>query len=104
MSWKNGAVCTPEQRHDFYPEGTMNTRRAKDQKAKSICSTGPVEADCLEYALLHEPYGTWGGRTEIEREQMRHSLGLPPLLPSRTHQKNSALRSLVWPDRLVQIP
>ena len=44
--------------------------------AKSICAECEVSEECLEYSLLHEPFGIWGGKTERERKTLRRKLGV----------------------------
>ena len=46
-------------------------------RAKRICATCPVQADCLAYALEHVENlrGVWGGTTPRERLTMRRELG-----------------------------
>ena len=61
------------------------------------------QEQCLDYALIAEPFGIWGGTTEMEREYIRVQLGIECLreLPlSRKNRKdkmmfsNSNLKSL----------
>lgn len=93
MSWSERAACTPEDRSFFYPEGSPSVRAVQTRAAKRICRTCPVASECLEYSLVNEAYGTWGGLTEVEREVERMNRGMFPQLPARFHQKNSTLRN-----------
>jgi len=55
----------------FYsPEGERGSRkRRRESSAKAICATCEVAEICAAYALAwREPYGTWGGLTEADRE------------------------------------
>ena len=37
-------------------------------KAKAICGVCPVRQPCSEHAIqIREPFGIWGGLTEVER-------------------------------------
>ena len=49
-----------------------STGKRSAARAKSICvEQCPHLLDCLEWALIHrEPFGTWGGTTEAERQQL----------------------------------
>ena len=50
--------------------------RRREMKAKAICSTCPVVADCLKAALAnHEPYGVWGGMSADERFRLQADVG-----------------------------
>ncbi|RDI63342.1 WhiB family transcriptional regulator [Nocardia pseudobrasiliensis] len=55
----------------FYPDGERGrARTARENRAKQICHTCPVLAQCRTYALrVREPYGVWGAMTEAEREK-----------------------------------
>ena len=37
---------------------------------RRICATCPIQRDCLEIAVAHEPYGFWGGLSEEERRHI----------------------------------
>lgn len=54
-----------------YVKGRENTILAK-----SICGECEVSEECLQYSLLHEPHGIWGGKTERERKTLRRRLGV----------------------------
>jgi WhiB family redox-sensing transcriptional regulator len=62
-AWRNQAACrgTPITLW-FQPRG--DHRRAL--KAKAICATCPVIAECRQFGE-HEGHGTWGGGTEFDR-------------------------------------
>ena len=50
-----------------------NYKKTQEDTAKAviICLTCSVSDDCLEYSLRHEPWGIWGGKTELERSKIR---------------------------------
>lgn len=74
--WERAACRGPHQ-EIFFPPAVSETRRAKrrrEARAKEICSTCPIVADCLAVALdRNEQHGIWGGMTEKER---RHQLAV----------------------------
>lgn len=37
--------------------------------AKRVCSTCPVQAECLAHAMANPEVGVWGGTTEVERRE-----------------------------------
>ena len=54
----------------FFPEwdDPPDIKKYKNNRAKLICSSCSVAADCLAYALADPGLqGTWGGSTEEER-------------------------------------
>jgi WhiB family redox-sensing transcriptional regulator len=71
--WVEDAVCAQTDPEAFFPEGKGASARA----AKKICVTCPVEAECLEWALINdERFGVWGNTSPRQRSAMRARLGL----------------------------
>ncbi|MCW2527286.1 MAG: WhiB family regulatory protein [Pseudonocardiales bacterium] len=71
--WQSRAACRGADTslffHPFNERGT--DRRRRERNAKAICGGCPVKVECLQWALsVHEPYGTWGGLTVGEREEI----------------------------------
>lgn len=62
----------------FYPPASFDEisdeRREREGAARALCARCRVRAACLEYALsVPEPYGIWGGLTEVQRRrQLRY--------------------------------
>jgi WhiB family transcriptional regulator, redox-sensing transcriptional regulator len=70
-SWQVRGACRTAGPSLFYsPEGERGSRkRRRESAAKAICATCDVAEVCAAYALAwREPYGTWGGLSEAERE------------------------------------
>lgn len=66
-SWADFALCAEVDPEIFFPEKGGSTLWAK-----RVCTSCPVTALCLDYALKHgERYGIWGGKSERERRAMR---------------------------------
>ena len=72
--WQADGLCRGNHSTLFFPPSTMerkDERERREMKAKAVCSVCQVKQDCLDYALeIREPYGIWGGMTEIERRQV----------------------------------
>ena len=70
--WRESAACLSHASILFFGLDDNETpveRRAREERAKEICAACPVRRECLEYALAtKEPYGIWGGLTEVERK------------------------------------
>ncbi|MFF0147598.1 MULTISPECIES: WhiB family transcriptional regulator [Amycolatopsis] len=48
-----------------------SARERRESRAKAICQTCPVLAQCRRHAMaVEEPYGIWGGLGEIERREL----------------------------------
>lgn len=67
--------------------------RESTNKAIEICNVCPVQSHCLDYSLLHEPYGIWGGRTEAERAIIRAKRGITLSREGRVFFAGTGLRS-----------
>lgn len=42
---------------------------------KRVCGSCPVQKRCLEWGLVHERFGVWGGMTPVERKAERKRRG-----------------------------
>jgi WhiB family redox-sensing transcriptional regulator len=74
MSWQDRAVCVGiDARLFFGPDGEQwQEREIREAKAKAICASCPVRAQCLDYALGNSiKHGIWGGLNQEERARER---------------------------------
>ncbi|KUI31715.1 WhiB family transcriptional regulator [Mycobacterium sp. GA-2829] len=81
--WQLAARCRDADHSLFFhPDGERgHARRLREQRAKQVCTSCPVLAQCRTYSLaFEEPFGTWGGLTEDERSA---------LLPARAARMNT---------------
>lgn len=64
--WTENVACTPEQHSLFFSE-----LKSKVAKAKAICATCPVTAQCLDLAIRNgDEFGIFGGLTPAERKSL----------------------------------
>jgi WhiB family redox-sensing transcriptional regulator len=74
-TWRAEAACHGATAEHFFPPPTTETRderSAREDVARALCIRCHVREVCLEYALhVQEPYGIWGGLTEVERRRLR---------------------------------
>lgn len=69
-AWHEQAICAQTDPEEFFPDKGGSTAIAK-----RICNTCPVQAECLDHALIHqEQFGIWGGTSERERRRMLDEL------------------------------
>lgn len=56
----------------FHPDRERGPAKAqRERRAKEVCRRCPVIEPCRRHALAaQEPYGVWGGLSEMEREQI----------------------------------
>jgi WhiB family transcriptional regulator, redox-sensing transcriptional regulator len=67
--WQSRARCLETDPEAFFPEEGNTSRRAK-----RVCRSCEVRAECLAYALEHdERDGIWGGLTERERRRLHRT-------------------------------
>jgi hypothetical protein len=71
------ANCKGIDTEMFFPD-IENFKPEDMAPFKRMCGTCPVKQRCLEWALVHERYGVWGGMTPRERivERRRRGWGL----------------------------
>jgi WhiB family redox-sensing transcriptional regulator len=60
--WQDEAKCANIDVAKFF-------ERASEREAKRFCATCPVKGDCLQYSLVYDMYGIWGGMTYNERKR-----------------------------------
>jgi WhiB family redox-sensing transcriptional regulator len=78
-AWQLEAACRGMDSAAFFhpTEERPAARRERLVAAKKVCAACPVVSECLSHALTtREPYGIWGGLSEIERADL---LGLSSL-------------------------
>ena len=51
--------------------GLINTKYENLEAAKKVCKECPLVRQCLEYALINNEIGVWGGTTEYERRLIK---------------------------------
>jgi WhiB family transcriptional regulator, redox-sensing transcriptional regulator len=65
-AWMGKGACRNYEPSVFFPSDGVGVDRAR-----KICATCPVTADCLEYALTNRiDHGVWGGASERERRRI----------------------------------
>jgi WhiB family transcriptional regulator, redox-sensing transcriptional regulator len=70
-SWLDDAGCTTVPVEVFYGTDDMPLTHREKEQAKYICSTCPVQPDCLAHSLkTRENWGIWGGLDERERRAL----------------------------------
>jgi WhiB family redox-sensing transcriptional regulator len=71
-TWRDAASCRSTDPELFFPVGTTGLAIDHIASAKAVCTTCPVQAPCLEFAIeSNQDAGVWGGTSEEERRQLR---------------------------------
>jgi WhiB family transcriptional regulator, redox-sensing transcriptional regulator len=74
VSWEDKAACAGTDALLFYgpDKEAWPERESREEKAKAVCASCRVRAECLDYALANSiKYGIWGGLNENERVRER---------------------------------
>jgi WhiB family redox-sensing transcriptional regulator len=78
------AACQGIDTEFFYPPQDKFAP-GEAEILKRICVECPVMDACLEWGLVHERYGVWGGTTPYERFGLRKQLNI--LVSDPAHNK-----------------
>src|SRR2546421_6301633 len=72
--WRQVAACRDTNPDLFFPVGTTGPAIEQIEQAKAVCGECPVQAACLEFALVtNQDSGVWGGTSEEERRKLRRA-------------------------------
>ena len=88
------ALCKSAESELFFPGIVPQARTTKMlymdkiKQAIDICMECSHQEQCLDYALRAEPFGIWGGTTEMEREYIRVQLDIECLRELPLSRKN----------------
>ena len=64
--WVVFSACRDKDSDLFFPE-----TKVQERSAIAICSTCPVQSECIEYAFEADiRFGVWGGMTEKQRRRL----------------------------------
>ena len=69
--WFIKANCLGEETSGFFILRGDKEQRIKRKAAYRICQASPVQRQCLDYAIVNNETGIWGGTTERERRLMK---------------------------------
>ena len=82
-NWQREGACHGMNVNLWFPRRGESPNKILE--AKRICQQCPIQQKCLDYSLWHhEKHGIWGGLTELERRNMRRTLGIQPGPTART--------------------
>lgn len=86
--WLDNAACSGHDTNLWFGKPNTSGFFRDAKQAKAICATCPVQARCLEFALVNMlDHGIWGGKNPRERRSLRRVRGtmqrITPQVPSR---------------------
>lgn len=62
--WMEFSACADSDPEIFFPTSQAESRKGEHKK---ICGHCPVKDECLDFALVFDLKGVWGGLTETQR-------------------------------------
>lgn len=73
FAWQKSGACQLAPSYVFYPEEQLDPDfrpdpSVKGKTYKDFCNACPVKQICLEFAVLHDLQGFWGGTSDSERK------------------------------------
>ena len=82
--WRSRGACLSADPDLFFPISPGGASQREVRRAKAVCATCPVQAECLAFAVeTRQAHGVWGGLGEEELAQLRLSLRPPGAAPER---------------------
>lgn len=88
--WMEQALCKETDTRVFFIYREDKDQRQRREDAYSICRSCPVQAKCLDYAIVNNEVGIWGGTTDQERRLLRRhwNTGIMPRRRLRDYSPN----------------
>ena len=78
LSWMIHGACVGDDRDLWFPDAGGSTRAARQ-----ICNGCSVKQQCLDYAVVYEDFGIWGGMSPEQRNRYRREQRISGRRPSR---------------------
>lgn len=77
QDWMELASCKGQDPEQFFPRSATQSAAAR-----RICSTCPVQVDCMQYAIENDiDFGIWGGEAHTARETVAQAAWLGTYRP-----------------------
>jgi WhiB family transcriptional regulator, redox-sensing transcriptional regulator len=93
MDWRNQAACRDEDPELFYPVGNTGPALLRIAEAKAVCQRCPVNAECLDWALVSkQEWGVWGGLSEDERRALTRDAAAERVAVAARARRETELR------------
>jgi WhiB family redox-sensing transcriptional regulator len=67
--WQQRALCVNQPSSIFFVDENKDNRPSSKTEYKRFCDSCPVEQECLEYGIVYNMSGVWGGTTDKERHK-----------------------------------
>ena len=78
VDWRSLGACLSADPDLFFPISPDGASRREEARAKAVCATCVVRAECLAFAVqTRQVHGVWGGLGEAELARLRRSSPAP---------------------------
>jgi WhiB family transcriptional regulator, redox-sensing transcriptional regulator len=92
--WRDLAMCKGQLNLFFARKAERPQARARrEAKANELCSSCPVQPQCLDFARVNREYGFWAGESEEERHLAGYTLTAPIGIRARLAKKPPPIAS-----------
>ena len=71
--WIQLANCKDTNTRTFFIYREDKNQRLRREAAYSVCRECDVKKECLDYAIVNNEVGIWGGTSDKERRLLRRS-------------------------------
>jgi len=80
--WRSLGACLSADPDLFFPISPDGASQREEARAKAVCATCGVRAECLAFAMkTRQVHGVWGGLGEAELARLRRSRPAPDSRP-----------------------
>lgn len=94
VDWREAAACKGQTNLFFARKAERPQARARrEAKAGTLCSSCPVQPECLEFSRENREYGFWAGESEEERHLAGYTLTAPIGIRARLATDDSSIAS-----------
>jgi len=69
--WIQEANCKGTNTRTFFIYREDKNQRQRREAAYQVCRTCDVRQECLDYAIVNQEVGIWGGTTDKDRRLLR---------------------------------
>ena len=81
--WRSLGACLSADPDLFFPISPDSASQREEARAKAVCATCGVRAECLAFAMkTRQVHGVWGGLGEAELARLRRSHPAPDSRPA----------------------
>jgi WhiB family redox-sensing transcriptional regulator len=90
VQWQEFAVCKGRTKLFFPPRAERPQARVRrEEKARQLCASCPVQLTCQAHARTNREYGFWAGESEEDRHLLGFTVSAPIGVRARLGQQQT---------------